>query len=334
MNGPLKPGSPAPTTSMTQGASKPELATPAQPGGQAAVAGAVSPGAESAPAAPVPAEQAPKKSDDDLSTRFAALSRKERKLLETEKAIKEREAKFGPIAEALEKKDVLSLLNLGALTMDDVLQAALKQGEKPSAEDRVQTLEEKIAALQKEKEDARIAAEEAEKQKRYRDEVEAFQKTLNEQLQASSEQYEFIHALGAQDQVFAAIEQIVTTDPDSYPERSDVEALIPQVAALIEEQLLEQARKIGQAKKFKALLEASGAVEPEAKGPKESTSYSHSPVPAKETAKPETTLTNKRAAVPAQAPTPTRKLTAEESKARAAQTLQRLLNEKRAAPTA
>jgi hypothetical protein len=328
----LKTASPEPTQNLTTTATPTKLAAPGSPGGSPGVADAAQAGVGDNATAPAPAEQV-KKPEEDLSARFAALSRKEKKLLDTERAMKEREAKLGPIAEAIEKKDVLGLLSLGALSMDDVLQAALKQGEKPSPEDKIQTLEEKIAAWEKTEADKKAADAEREKQKHYDEEVNAFQKTLTEQLQANPEQYEFIHALGAQDQVFSAIHEIVLANPDAYPERKDVEALIPQVAEAIEASLLDQAKKFSAAKKVKSLLEPAGEAEPAVKG-REPAGFSHSPVSAKANPKPEATLTNKHASAPAQPPQKTRKMTADESKQNAARTLQRLLNEKRAAPTA
>ena len=323
----LKTGTPEPTTNTTSTVQPTKLAAPNEPGGQVGAADAARGEAGAAPSAS-PAQV--DKPEQDLSSRFAALSRKEKKLQETEKAIKELQAKLGPVAEAVEKKDIKKLLALGALDMNDVIQAALKdEDEKPTAEQRVQTVEEKIAAWEKAKEEEKLAAEQAAQQKHYEEEVAAFRKTLSDTLTSKSEQYELIHALGASEQVFEAIREMVVAEPDSFPDRASVEKLIPLIADEIESQLLERAKKFGTANKVKSLFSAALLAE----GEKNPQATSQSPKPTQVITRSET-LTNKHSAPPAIPQEKPRKLSVDESKAKAAETLRRLLNQSNAAPTA
>lgn len=90
---------------------------------------------ETAPVAP--AVEAPK--EPDLSTGFAALARKEKKLREEAQSLKE----YKSIAELKAKKDVAAWLEGGGFTMDDVANHLVKLGSEDTPDARAEKIAQK-----------------------------------------------------------------------------------------------------------------------------------------------------------------------------------------------
>lgn len=268
--------------------------------------------------------EAGKAPTDDMSARFAALSRQEKKFQDEKRKAKELSEKYSPFDEAISQKDALKLLERAGFSINDVIDAALKQDHVPTTDEKLLTVEQKLAAFEKAREDERLAKEQAAQQEVFDREVSAFKETLNQTLTSEGDRFELINASGGADTVYEACFKIVTEDPDSYPTRAEVEAMIPRVADMIEGQLQESLKKLTGAKKLKALLGSadalSGAGNANGSGSTAPTQASSSR-PAEASSKQDITLTNKNAVNPAQPETKPKRLTPDESKARAAKWL-------------
>jgi len=265
------------------------------------------------------------KPDDDLAARFAALSRKEHKFQEDKKKAKELAEKYSPFEEAITQKDALKLLERAGFSINDVIDAALKVDHVPTSDERVLTLEQKLAAFEKSQTDAATAKEQSAQQEVFDREVSAFKETLGKTLASDPDRFELINSHGAADTIYDACFEIVQDDPDTYETRADVEALIPRVADMIEAQLQENLKKLSGAKKFKAMLgltEAAPGAELSA-GKKLAASLQASPYSlAQANSQQDITLTNRNAASPAQPDAKPRTLTRDESKAQVAKWLE------------
>lgn len=311
--------------------STPTVSIPTAPGaaGQGLAAKEGSPTADSSAAAMEGhATQQPDagvKPDDDLSARFAALSRKEHKFQEDKRKAKELSEKYSPFEEAITQKDALKLLERAGFSINDVIDAALKVDHVPTSDEKVATLEQKLAAFEKAQLDAATAKEQSAQQEVFDREVSAFKETLGKTLASDPDRFELINSHGAADTIYDACFEIVQDDPDSYETRAEVEALIPRVADMIEAQLQKNLEKLSGAKKFKALLgltEATPGVGLNSgtrlAAPTQASLYS----PAQASSQQDITLTNRNAASPAQPEAKPRAMTRDESKAQVAKWLE------------
>jgi hypothetical protein len=238
----------------------------------------------------------PKKEDEPLSVRFAALTKREKMIQEREKAIKEQEAKFKSFElnkENVRKSPKEALESVG-MTFEDFTKAYLDQldGKEhaPSVEDKVQELYARIEAKEKaEKEREEQAKKDAEVQA-----IETFKSQVKEHVLADKEKYELINEAGLFDEVYNVIEEY-------YNETGEILST-EKAAEHVENHLFDEGQKLLKAKKFAPKTPAA----PEIK--------------KQETSPMSTTLTNKQ--TPAStATTPSdsgRLLSNEESIARAA----------------
>jgi hypothetical protein len=315
-----------------------EAATPAssQPEAQAGSAGMVSlvNPTDGVATAPETKPEAPKaKPEDDLSARFAALTRKEKKILEAERKAKELLEKYTPLEEALTQKDALKLLERAGLSINDVLDAAIKQGEPPSMDDKVKSLEERLAAYEREKQEALEKAQRDAQLKAAEAEVTAFKQTIEKQIKEGGEKFELIELHNAYDAIYEACFEIVSNDPESYQTRAQAEALIPRVAEMIEAELSKSLETLKASKKLKALLgiaDAGSALDAATGSQTQSSAPEASPfAPAKaKFTSQDVTLTNRTAAIPAQPDSKPRPKTREESLAQAAALYEQLVRAK------
>jgi hypothetical protein len=230
----------------------------------------------------------------DHSKAFAELARKQKAMLERDKKIKEMEAKYGKYDQALStaKDNPMAILEAAGISLDDLINHQLKTNKVPTPEDKISTVEEKLAALQKEREDEKRAlkaeaeaAESQKKQEHFNSEVTAFKNTIKTSIESDIDKYESIHLNDAQELVFETAIEAIKQNPKAYETRQDVETkLLPKILELIEAELFEQDKK-----KF----ESSKRL----KTPKEPTSTSEALlkeiVTAKEPQKPSVTLTSK-----------------------------------------
>src|SRR5690606_27084896 len=71
--------------------------------------------------------------NDEFASKFAALTRREKKLQEIEQRLKEREQTYSKLEEAMKNKatNPMQLLEASGLTLDEILDFQLRQSENP-----------------------------------------------------------------------------------------------------------------------------------------------------------------------------------------------------------
>lgn len=244
--------------------------------------------------APEPAKEEPKKKDP-MSSRFAALSRKEKEIQEERKRIeserqafeserKEYQEKLSSASKAqdllkMAKDDPLGFIRETGVSFEKLADAMLNDDgtlKTQSELSRVKAeVQEQIEALKKEREEDKKSAQKQEEERKLREQeqyivqqVEQYKAHTNKVIQENPETYELILANNAQDSVWSVIESY-------FYETGEI--LEPQAAAeQVEEYLLQQAQKLLTTKK---LASPKGAVRDKSIG-------------VRETKKPSKTLTN------------------------------------------
>lgn len=157
-----------------------------------------------------------KPKEDPMGKRFAALSRKEKEILNERQAIAAEKAAVEAdkarmqkivTAVANAKANPMALLTEAGVTYDELTRYILNDG-KPSPEDRIAELDNKL----EEERRARISAEEKrELERQQADEayitkmIDDYRKETNDHIASNPEAYESIIAYDAQDEVFSAI---------------------------------------------------------------------------------------------------------------------------------
>lgn len=219
------------------------LAAPTRPVGAPPINGA-SPIPPSGEAAKAPEAEAGKPAPEKLTSKFVELTRRERKLAEESKALKEsaERAKGYEAARSKAKEDPFSALESLGLTLDELVEAAVKK-------DRPETIEQKVNRLEAERKAERVAAEksQADALSQARDaSVSNAKKSIHDFIQANAETYELVAAQGHQDEVF---DILVSHHAETG------ELMAPETAAaMVEDYLLDKAVEL--AKKSKKLSSA------------------------------------------------------------------------------
>jgi len=236
---------------------------------------------QEAPVLETPAAQAPDK-DARLSSQFAALSKQEKALFLEKKRLSEerKEIEGYRKAKGVAKENPLQYLAEGGLTLDDLIQFKLKQGEPPSADEKLKTIEEKLAAIEAQK----AKDEELAKQTNIDRAVSAFKAEIMSVIEKDPAKYEFIAARNAHEEVYNVIAQYWDENEHLPPDKRRLP--IEKAAELVENELFEQHKPLKGLSKFKALF----APEPEAK-PDTSTKAPEMSAPPRTT-----TLTNSNTA--------------------------------------
>lgn len=249
---------------------------------------------------PIAAEAKPEpKEDENLTARFTALSKKEKMIVDREKAIKAREEsikQYDLTRESVMKSPTQALASLG-MTFEEFAKAMIAEGEgqplQPTVDDKVKALEERLKA----KEDAEKTALAAEEQRKIDESISSYKANLKKHLDGQGEKYELIQSQDAHETVFDVIE--------SYFHETGQMLDADKAAEQVENYLFEEGQKILKAKKF---------------APKEPTKEKEQ-FPKVTTVNPVSpTLTNKSTAPAITPPAPTH-MSAEESLKRAASLL-------------
>ena len=258
-------------------------------------------------AAPVAEDAGPQ------APRWAALAKRERDATLREKKLKEeiaaeraaladeRKAVEEKLAAATSADDLLKLAKerpteffaRTGLTYKDLTEAVLKEGEPPTADDRVSKLEARLEAEAKARADAEAKraadAERAETEENERA-VTAFKSSVADFVKANSETYELVAAEGAHELVFDLIaENYARTKGQIMP--------IEKAVELVESHLFEEASR-----KYKTSKKLAGMFAPAAPAP----AASLPPIPVPAAKKPAPTITNKTG-VAGTAPPPEKK---------------------------
>lgn len=224
-----------------------ETATQTRPVPPPQTTSAVAPAA--APTVSPATDPAKLKTDDpDFAAKFAALTNRQKELFVKEKALKEREQKVSKY-EALEKlktEDPYKYAMETGLDLDRLIQGAAKDGQEPTAEDRVAALEKKIADYEKQIEldkQARIKAQEQQN-------IDNFKKNLFDKVKADPERYELIHVEDAFETVYEVIEEHFARTREENPEGKGEILSFEDAADKVEGFLKERALKLLGAKKL------------------------------------------------------------------------------------
>lgn len=288
-------------------ANAPAPAAPSQPEAPQGASGANPPAVE-APKVPETPKQ-PEKQEIDFGTRFAALTKKERQILERDRALKAQEKEFTELKKAREQAQVdpIALLKAHGLTYDQVTQFVLNDGKLTEAQ-RIAMLEDRL----KKEDETKAEAAKREEKERVERAISEHQQAIGQFLSSAGDDFEITKAHGDDGValVYSVIEQHYSSTFDEETQQGQILS-IEEAAKAVEAHLEKQARdRVLSLKRFQ---------------PKSVTSDAETPAPPPSSAEPETkrpapTLTN--AAVASAPPPDSRKdLSDEESKRRAASML-------------
>lgn len=188
--------------------------------------------------------------DPKFAARFAALSRKEKELINRERAFKEQQAQIQAYEKARQsaKQNPLEYLQAAGLTLEEAIQQIIKGDQPPTVEDRVKSVESQIEEYKKQAAEWQKRAQQAKQQQ----ELQQIHNSISEYVGQNSEQFELVHAYNDIDTVWKVIEQ-------TYIETNgQVHLTIEQACQAVEEDLLEQKmndlKKASNLKKLQKLL--------------------------------------------------------------------------------
>jgi len=180
-----------------------------------------------------PAIEEPKE-DPKFSQRFAALSRKEKELVQRERSFKENQTKLQAYEKALAgaKSNPLEYLQAAGLTLEQALQQIINQdGDQPVTEaHRLQQIEQKIADYEKSQEELRV--KNSANRKAF--ELDRIKGSINDFIQSNPETYELVKEYNAIEDVWSVIER-------TFIETSgQVHLTMEQASQAVEDQLLKE----------------------------------------------------------------------------------------------
>jgi hypothetical protein len=230
--------------------------------------------------APAPAPEVPKapeipKPQDNFSSKFAALTRKERELKEREKAyhqkLKEVEQRYKEVEErqksipdiaAKFKANPIKFAEEHGITYEQLIQIGLNEGN-PTVEMQMQrmreemdkTYNERLAELQKKIEEKELK----ENEEKLNSVKKNYLNHISSVLDTNADKFELTKAHNDIEYIYSVVEAVF--------EQTQQEPDINQVLELIESQYEEQANKILQAKKFQPKVPVSKDEPPKAAAP-------------------------------------------------------------------
>jgi hypothetical protein len=195
--------------------------------------------------------------DDKFASKFAALSRREKTLLERENALKNAEKDHQDYLEAKKQAKInpIKYLEAGDLSVDDVVQHALTG--KP---DEKRVLEDYEKRIKEAEESSRKRVDDLERKLQER-EVESFKYSAIEKIKSAGETYEILNAGGNYGLVFDIIQEW----HDSEEHKGEI--LTVEKAAEMAENYFEKeiSEKFKGAKKLRKLLGLEEQTEPQPK---------------------------------------------------------------------
>jgi hypothetical protein len=197
-------------------------------------------------AAEKPAEPPKEEPKPDVSTkRFVELAKRERRLVETERAIKDREAKAKAFedARARVEADPAAALELLGLDVDKLVTALVQKDAPLTAEQRLERLEAERRSEREANERARMQAEE----RSASEQVQAIRAQVREFVSKDAEKYELIVAEDASDRVFEVM-------AEHYATTNQLLAF-DKAAEMVEDFLFDRAKQVAtKSKKVAALF--------------------------------------------------------------------------------
>lgn len=244
-------------------------------------------------AAPVEPEKVETpKQDDRVSSKFAALSRKEREIVQREKALKAEKAKIEQQAKEIAElkrsreeweKELSQQLDTNPLEFLEKRGKSYKEltekfilKEEPTPEQKqasmLEELKAEIAALraeQKQKEQEKLQQSEEQQKKQAEQAQQNFIQSLDKHLKSNPDQYELIVKNDATQLVFDVMDSVYNSSKDpqtgesaTYVRPEDFERLRDEAATEVENYLLEEAMKLTASNKIKQKLSSQVTKEP------------------------------------------------------------------------
>ncbi len=197
---------------------------------------------EKAATQPVKAQE-----DQDFSRKFAALSKRQKELFMKEQALKEQENKYKPWEELekIKESNPLEFLKKSGLSLDKVIEMALKEGEPPTVDDKVSAMEKKYNELLQKLEAKEHEAKELEARKKEEENqktIDAFRNNLHDELKSKADKYELINSLGVFDTVYDVI-------AEKFQQTGEVIST-DEAADLVEGYYYKEAQKLKNVKKL------------------------------------------------------------------------------------
>lgn len=204
------------------------------------------------------APEAPKQ-DEQVSSKFALLARKEKEIMKKakefqakEQSYKEREASFLKYEQlkSSAKSNPLKVLEEYGLTYKDVTDFILNDNV-PTPDLMARSLDEKFEAYKREQEQEKLSAMEQAKlaeEERLEGAVSSFKEEIKAYVAYNAEEYELITLYGAQDVIYETIE--------SYYEAHGKVLSKEEGSKLVEDYLFKQTQQAQATKKFKPKEEA------------------------------------------------------------------------------
>lgn len=211
---------------------------------------------------PAGAESGKPTEDPRFSSRFAALSRKDKELRAKERAIKEHEAAVREWQETqrLIKENPLAFIQKTGLSLEQLITLSLQQPPEPDpVQQKIAGIEEKLQGWDKQYEEA-LKAQQAAAEAQAEAESKA---TIKSFIEGAGDKYELIAANGAIDEVYDLILEDWMSQ-DAPPEQRRPMS-IEKAAQAVEDYYFEEAQKLLKANKVRAALQP---------GPKDETAQS------------------------------------------------------------
>ena len=192
-------------------------------------------------ATPPPAEEQKTEQtqeDPKFAARFAALSRKEKELIQRERQFKENQAKLAQYEKALQaaKQNPLEYLQAAGLTLEEALQQIIAQDEPPTEQSRLKAIEQKVQEYEAAVKKQREAQAEAKKQH----ELHQIKQTISQYVDENAETYELIKEYNAIDDVWSVIERTFIES------NGKVHLTIEQASQAVEDHLFKEAEQEAQ----------------------------------------------------------------------------------------
>lgn len=193
-----------------------------------------------APVEEVKSVETTKEEDDPkFAARFAALSRKERELLQKEQSIKQSQREYQAYQKAVQdaKNNPVAYLQAAGLTLEEAIQKIINEGKEPTPEE---VLKKDVDSIKAEVEAYKKAAQEhqaRQQEQRRQAEEQSILGNIKNFVESNPEKYELIMAYNAIPDVWEVIKR-------TYLETGGkVHLTEEQAAEAVENDLLEQARE-------------------------------------------------------------------------------------------
>lgn len=198
-----------------------------------------------------------KQEDPKFAARFAALSRKEKELMQRERQFKENQAKLAAYEKALQtaKQNPLEYLQAAGLTLEEALQQIIAQDEPETEQSRLKAIEKKVQEYEEGIRRQREAQMEAQKQY----ELNQIKQTISQYVDENAETYELIKEYNAIDDVWSVIERTFIETGGK------VHLTIEQASKAVEDHLFkeaeQEAQRIARLKKLQKNIQQSSSVD-------------------------------------------------------------------------